>query len=94
MNKKKLRYAILKELDNGNDNISEETFGITPEEFKKQVEFLYREGCLTKPFIADDIVYYIDSSYLTEKGENYVKENSKLLKVYKATKEIKDWIRW
>lgn len=33
-------------------------------------------------------------SRITEKGENYLEENSKLSKGYKLAKELRDWIKF
>lgn len=66
--------------------------GFTWDEFVKQVGFLSREGYLTKPFYADDTIY-IYNSVLTEKGEEYLKNNKWTSKMYRTVKEIKEWIR-
>lgn len=92
MNKKKMRYAILKELDKGNANLTEETFGVSSDEFFDQVTFLDREGFISKPMYASDIVYSMSMVKITEKGENYLQNNSALAKTYKAAKEIKSWM--
>ena len=44
MNKKKLRYAILKEIDSGNKKLTEEDFGVSEDEFDEAINFLKREG--------------------------------------------------
>ncbi|WP_315307391.1 YjcQ family protein [Enterococcus devriesei] len=93
MDKKKLRYAILKELDSGNKNINEATFGISQEEFKEQVDFLVREGYISKPMYADNIVYSMSFVNVKEKGEDYLSTNSSWSKLYAAAKEIRDWVK-
>lgn len=93
MNKKKLRYAILKELEKGNENISEETFCVEGNEFYEQVRFLDREKYITTPMYGDDIVHVMSFVLLTEKGENYLEENSNLAKAYSIAKELRDWIK-
>lgn len=92
MDKRKIRYAILKELDKGNTNLTEETFGVSSDEFLDQVTFLEREGYITKPMYASNIVYSMSMVKITEKGENYLEDNSALAKTYKVAKEIKSWL--
>ncbi|WP_170923021.1 hypothetical protein A5821_002175 [Enterococcus sp. 7F3_DIV0205] len=94
MDKKKLRYAILKKLDVNEDNVTADYFGITGKEFFENVIFLDREGYITKPMYGSNMVYGMGLSRITEKGENYLEENSKLSKGYKVAKEIRDWIKF
>lgn len=98
MNKEKIRYVILKETEQGElfKNVSQANFeqlglGFGWKEFEEQVYFLVREGYLTKPLYADNTIY-IYSSTLTQKGEEYLKENKLGAKAYKYAKEIKEWI--
>ncbi|WP_312728718.1 YjcQ family protein [Enterococcus sp.] len=93
MDKKKLRYAILKEVDSGNRGITATSFGVSEEEFLEQVGFLDREGLITKPMYASNIVYSMSHVELTSKGEEYLEENSSLAKIYSGLKEIRDWIK-
>ena len=93
MDKKKLRYAILKKMDAKENNVNADFFGVTEDEFFENVTFLSREGYITKPMYASDIVYSMSFSKITEKGENYLEENSTLNKGYKIAKEIRDWIK-
>ncbi|NKC66732.1 YjcQ family protein [Vagococcus fluvialis] len=93
MDKKKLRYAILKKMDANENNVTANFFGVTEEEFFENVTFLSREGYITKPMYADNIVFNMSFSRITEKGENYLEENSMLNKGYKIAKEVRDWIK-
>lgn len=94
MNKKKLRYAVLKEIDNGNKSLTEENFAVTAEQFDDAVRFLNRESYLEGIFYADDRPWLIEgTAYLTEDGENYLEENSSLAKTYRGLKEIRDWLK-
>lgn len=93
MNKKKLRYAIAKEIDNGNNELSEGDFGVTESEFDEAVNFLSREGYLSGFDYGDNRpLLFEGTAYLTEKGETYLSENSGLAKTYKGLKEIKSWL--
>lgn len=94
MNKQKLRYAILKEVDKSNTQLTEVEFGVTGEEFNSAVMFLTREGYLIGVHYADDRPWlYKIGPELTEKGEKYLKDNSVLSKSYKGLKEIRDWLK-
>lgn len=94
MDKKKLRYAILKRMDSNENNVTADFFGVTEQEFLENVSFLDREGYITKPMYASNIVHGMGLSRITEKGENYLEENSKLSKGYKLAKELRDWIKF
>lgn len=80
MDKKKLRYLVLKALESGEFNINGDTLGVTETEFADTVRFLHREEYI-------DGVSYPDGKpklfkgvlVLTEKGENYLDENSTLI---------------
>ncbi|MED4126323.1 YjcQ family protein [Halalkalibacterium halodurans] len=94
MNKKKLRYAILKEIDSNNKILSEKDFGVDEATFDEAVNFLKREGYLDGIFNADNRPqFYEGVAFLTEKGESYLEENSALAKTYRGLKEIRDWIK-
>lgn len=93
MDKKKLRYAILKEIDSCNKKLTEKDFGVSEGEFDEAVRFLDREGYLKGFRYGDNRPILFDgTSYLTEKGEKYLEENSALSKTYKGLKEIKEWL--
>ncbi|GAA0387356.1 YjcQ family protein [Paenibacillus motobuensis] len=98
MNKEKIRFVILKETESGElfNNIDEEKLmqldlGFNWKEFEDQVGYLVQAGYLTKPFYADDTIYYFNS-VLTEKGEKYLKDNKLNKKAYRVAKEIKEWL--
>ncbi|WP_404403831.1 YjcQ family protein [Jeotgalibacillus malaysiensis] len=93
MNKQKLRYAILKEFDNGNKNISDADFPVEQNEFDEAVRFLGREGYIRGVGYADNRPYFLQAVHVTEKGEKYLSENSAWSKVYKGIKEIKGFIK-
>jgi len=94
MNTKKLRYAILKEISKGNKDLSENDFKITEYEFDEAIRFLDREGYLKGiPYADGRPLLFEESAYLTEKGEEYLQENTILAKSYQTAKEIRDWIK-
>lgn len=92
MNKKKLRYAMLKEIEKGNIPLTEQDFNVEEDDFDEAAWFLQREGYLIGVGKGDDRAW-IEEVELTEKGERYLEENSLLAKGYKGLKEIRDWIK-
>ncbi len=94
MDKQKLRYAILREIDKKNTPLTEAEFRVTEEEFDSAVRFLEREGYLIGIYYDEGRprIYKLGPE-LTEKGEKYLKENSTLTKTYKGLKEIRDWLK-
>ena len=97
MNKKKLRYAILKEIEKGNKSLTEDDFNapeVTSAVFIEAIRHLNREGYIKGLAYGDDRpVLFEGTTYLTEKGETYLQENSFLAKGYKGLKEIRDWLK-
>lgn len=94
MNKEKLRYAILKEVHAGNTPLTEEDFKVTEDEFDDAVGFLSREKYLLGDFWAGDRAHLFKiGPSLTEKGEQYLRDNSGLNKAYNGLKEIRDWLK-
>ncbi|MBM4763477.1 YjcQ family protein [Bacillus sp. B15-48] len=94
MNKDKLRYAILKEIDNGNKALTEDDFAVTADQFDDAVRFLNRENYLKGFFYADDRPQLFEgTAYLTEDGETYLEKNSSFAKTYRGIKEIRDWLK-
>lgn len=95
MNKKKLRIAILKEIDNKNYDLSEDNFeSVSAEEFDEAANFLIREEYIIGVGHGDNRPMFQDlTARLTEKGENYLEENSALAKTYRGLKEFRDWIK-
>jgi len=93
MDKKKLRYAILKEIDDGNKVLSEKDFEVDVETFDNAVNYLKREGYIDGiPYGGNRPILFEGTAYLTEKGENYLEKNSALAKTYRGLKEIRKWL--
>jgi len=93
VNREKLRYSILREISNGNTELTEETFGVDENVFDNAIRFLDRENYLIGVFYADDRPQlHTIRPELTEKGEQYLKEKSNWSKAYKTLREFKDWI--
>ncbi|WP_024613639.1 YjcQ family protein [Clostridium sp. Ade.TY] len=94
MNKKKIRYAILKEIDSSKFPITEEIFDVEQDIFDNQICFLETEGYISNVYYDEGRPRLFKGNVeLTEKGENFLKENSAWAKAYKGLKEIKFWIK-
>ena len=93
MDKKKLRYAILKEIYNSNLKFTEHDLDVSETEFDDCIRFLDREGYIGNVFYADNRPWIFEGAFLTEKGENYLEENSAWKKTYNTLKELRDWIK-
>ena len=94
MNKQKLRYAMLKEVEKGKEEVSAEDFEISHDDFAEQAMFLKREGYITSYCKADNMIWLVKGvTRITQAGENYIQENSTIGKSYKVAKEIRDWIK-
>ncbi len=91
MEKKKLRYAILKTLDEDGDPFNElQNEEVSEMGILEQGRFLSREGYIVGNKYGDNTIFMW--GHLTEKGEDYLEENSKFAKAYSVAKEIRDWI--
>jgi DNA-binding PadR family transcriptional regulator len=90
----KLRFVILKEMDSGNKELTEDDLDINQETFDDTFRFLTREGYLKGIVYGDDRPQLeLSVPTLTEKGERYLAENNELTRAYKALKELKSWIK-
>ncbi|MFT0800357.1 YjcQ family protein [Bacillus swezeyi] len=94
MNKEKLRYAIAKEISEGNTPLTEKDLEVTEDQFNEAVNFLKCEGYIIGVHYSDNRPHlYKLGPELTEKGENFLKENGAWSKTYKTIKELRDWIK-
>ncbi|HFK1753509.1 TPA: YjcQ family protein [Bacillus cereus] len=93
MNKNKLRYAILKEIESGNRSFRYSDLGVDQNIFDDQIRFLDREEMIIGVLYADNIVYDLNQVEITLKGENYLEQNSPWSKFYRGFKEIKGFIK-
>jgi len=88
--RRKLRYSILKEMDKGKMP-THETFNIEAQEFIDFLDELQEDSYITG--ITFTKLSAFGRPRLTDKGEQYVDENSGLSKSYKVAKELRDWIK-
>ncbi|GIN59253.1 hypothetical protein J8TS2_35720 [Lederbergia ruris] len=92
MNKKKIRLAILRELEKGNKGFSNIDFDISTDELIDILNWLKNENLINDYKFFMDESFYFEKTEVTLKGEKYFAENSAALKTYKGLKEIRDWI--
>ncbi|BDH62125.1 hypothetical protein MTP04_22550 [Lysinibacillus sp. PLM2] len=98
MDKRKLIYSILKEIEQGNEPRAVD-YGIELEEFGTVVEMIQRQGLITgamvqRAGIGSKVVYaFLDRAKIEIPGLDYLEENSSWSKLYKGLKEVRDWIK-
>lgn len=92
MNRKKVIYAILKELLKGNIQLKAEDFDITWKQYQDIALLMYTEGFLDKKplFMTQSVSFKF--TQVTLKGEDFLEENSAWKKTYKGLKEVKTWL--
>lgn len=93
VNKERVRLAILKELYNGNNAFKHVDLGIEPKALNDAVEFLQDEGYSDGAEVYLTGNYDISNAMIIEKGEDYLEDNSLLMKAYKGLKGARDWIK-
>lgn len=96
MSAEQLRYNILKETKKKNgQKFSPNYFSALEEEFDDALKFLKTEGYIAGGTYGADGFYKSTFKFLriTEEGENYLKENSKLSKAYNIFIKAKELIR-
>ena len=99
----KLMYSFLKEIkDNDNRIIKGETpiipgfkdYEISPEAYGELILKLEDCGYIKASYARKKgIPSIVKSVEITDKGDKYLKENSKLGRVYRGLKELKEWIK-
>lgn len=97
INRKKLMYSILRELNN-NSNIdyTGTTFEVNDQVFEQTIEILIDEqmvrGFKIMRFIDGGSDIQIKDPRITLKGIEFLEENNEWKKLYKGLKEVKSWI--
>ncbi|MGE6630738.1 YjcQ family protein [Bacillus sp. NPDC077027] len=96
MDRRKLVYSILKELQEGNEP-KQTDYEITYEQWGEIAELIRDEGYAKGVSIlyADDSVYFVSlsSAKITMKGIEYLEANSAMARMYKGLKEAREWIK-
>lgn len=99
MNRNKIIYSILKEIGEGNRDISQDTYEIERKEFGEIIDGLIDDEYIKKAYVkyagypSEPYIIEISQARLTEKGREYVKNNTLASKAYKTAKEIATWIK-
>ncbi|MCU6709418.1 YjcQ family protein [Paenibacillus sp. J5C_2022] len=93
MKPEKLNYAILKEVEKGNVKFTHDTYGVIEEDFIEAMRYISRNGYVKGILWADDTAYNYNLIHLTPTGEEFIKNNSILVKSYSLLKELRDWIK-
>ncbi|MBO2943563.1 hypothetical protein JJQ72_06175 [Paenibacillus sp. F411] len=93
MKTEKLAFAILKEIEKGNQTYDEETFGVTEEEFTDAFRYVVSNNLAKNILFADDRAYIYTTATITPEGHTFIKENSSWNKAYAVAKEIREWIK-
>lgn len=96
MNRKKLIYSILKELEQGNEP-KQKDYELDLEQWGEIAELIRDEGYAKGIGVqyADATVYYVsfDSAKIAMKGIEFLEENSALSKTYRGIKEVIGWLK-
>lgn len=94
INRKKLMYAILKELNDGNKSFSYKDFDVKREEYVEVINMLMVDGYATGFTIINTSMNAVfnDGAFILSKGIDFIEENSNWAKLYKGLKEFKSWI--
>lgn len=78
------------------EEISAEVLGINKgyrdEVLEEMLESGYVRGFKVKQYISGKVITGLDGLDITEKGIEYLKENSNMKKVYNILKETRDWV--
>lgn len=93
MTVEKVAFAILKEIDKGNQAYDEETFGVSKEIFSDAFRFVVSRRLAKGVLFADDHAYAYQIATLTSEGKEYINENSTWNKSYAIAKEVREWIK-
>lgn len=98
MNRDKIIYSILKELENGNEPTAND-YEITLEQFGDIVEQivdsnLIKNAQVIRAGIGNKVkMVFLKHAKITDEGYRYLRENSVWAKTYKGLKEFREWIK-
>jgi hypothetical protein len=98
LNRKKLIYSILKELETGQEpkqsdyDLDLDSWGELAELIRD--EELAKNVVIQRGGMGNKVVYaWYSSAKITLKGLDFLEENSVLSKTYKGLKEVREWIK-
>lgn len=92
MNRKKIIYSILKEIEKGEREPHAKDYGLTQEQFVEIAILIKDEHLLNNVSTAGNIVF-LNNNKLTMKGIEFLEQNNAWEKEYSGLEEAKDWIK-
>lgn len=99
INRKKLMYAILREVNNNSViEYNAKTFGVDETLFTQVIKIIEEEKLISNIIVNDDlyrqceILFRDDLPIISMKGIEFLNNNSPLAKTYKGLKEIRKWL--
>lgn len=96
MDKRKIIYSILTEINKGEVEPKAEDYGLDTEEFGNIVEMIQDEklikGAVFSHAKGKILITFLNTAKVTMKGMDYLEENSTWGKTYKGLKEIREWL--
>ena len=97
INQLRIALSVVHELSQGNKPRAED-FGISDKDFGALLMDLqknkhYIEYASVRYYDGGEVVYItLDNARVTLEGEQFLIDNSALMKTYKSLKEVRDWI--
>jgi hypothetical protein len=92
LNRKKLLYALLKEISEGKQQLSHADFQLTEDELHEITSLATTEGYLSSVQWYDNQPHF-HLARITMKGLDYLEENSLLAKTYRGLKDIISFLK-
>ena len=93
LNKKKITYLILREVNKRNRPTADD-FGISDKEFCNIIQNLISARLIENASVTKNgLMALIKEARVTLRGQDYLDENSAWNKVYSNVKELRDWIK-
>jgi acyl CoA:acetate/3-ketoacid CoA transferase alpha subunit len=98
MNKKKIIYSILKEIEKGDSEPRAGDYEINQNEFGNLIDLMQNDGLIigatvTRGGMGHNVqIVFLNTAKITMRGLDYLEENSTFAKTYRGLKEIKSWL--
>lgn len=96
MNRRKIIFSILKEIEKGEQEPKHADYDITYEQFGDIVEMMQNDKLIEGASFAKGVgkisIVWLNTAKITMKGLDYLDENNIWSKTYKGLKEIREWL--
>lgn len=97
INRKKLMYAILREINKNSEiKYTAENFKVDQEVFDEVLLILNEEnftkGIMIQRYDSRTIPFIVEKPRITLRGIEFLEENSLFSKTYKGIKELREWL--